>query len=168
LAFFIGLVLAITVVGAAASILGRVLAGWRTGFAIGAAILTTAVGIAVLFGPAIRRMIPEPPVPRGAGVSGAFTYGVLFSIATITTSAGPLLLLLTVAAAIGRPLYGAVLSLAYAVGRGAPFLALAIFSSQISVWMSGVERLRRPFEIVSGAALIGVAAYFAKIAVVGY
>ena len=154
--------------GTAAAVLGRLLAGWRRGFAIGAAALTVLAGLAVLFGPAFRRLVPDPQVPRRAGVPGAFTYGVLFSVATITTSAGPLMLLLTVTAAVGRPLYGALLSLAYAVGRGAPFLAFAIFSGRVQRWLDRVERLRRPFEVVSGVALVAVAAYFVRIAAVGY
>ena len=160
--------LALLALGTAAALLGRLLAGWRRGFALGAAILTAVAGVAVLFGPAFRRVVPDPPVPRRASVQGAFLYGVLFSVATITTSAGPLMLLLTVAAAIGRPVYGALLSLAYAVGRGAPFLALAIFSGRVQHWLERVESLRRPFEIVSGAALVGVAGYFVRIAAVGY
>lgn len=130
--------------------------------------LTAIAGVAVLFGPAFRRLVPNPPIPRDASVSGAFVYGVLFSVATITTSAGPLMLLLTVAAAIGRPVYGALLSLAYAMGRGAPFLALAIFSGRVQRWLERVDRLRRPFEIASGAALVGVAGYFVRIAAIGY
>lgn len=130
--------------------------------------LTAIAGVAVLFGPAFRRLVPNPPIPRDANVSGAFVYGVLFSVATITTSAGPLMLLLTVAAAIGRPVYGALLSLAYAMGRGAPFLALAIFSGGVQRWLERVDRLRRPFEIASGAALVGVAGYFVRIAAIGY
>lgn len=154
--------------GTAAAVLGRLLAGWRRAFAIAAAALTAVAGAAVLFGPALRRQVPDPGIERRSGVAGAFTYGVLFSVATITTSAGPLLLLLTVAAAVGRPLYGALLSLAYAVGRGAPFLVLAIFSAQVQRWIARVERLRRPFEIVSGLALVGVAGYFVYIAATGY
>lgn len=168
LAFFAGLVLTLLVLGTAAAVLGRLLATWRRAFAIGAAILTGAAGLAVLFGPALRQLVPDPPVRREAGASGAFVYGVVYSMATITTSAGPLILLLTVAAAMGRPLYGAILSLAYAVGRGVPFLLLAIFSGGVQRWLSRVERLRRPFEIVSGLALIGVAAYFIRIATTGY
>ena len=168
LSFFGGLVLALVVLGIGAALLGRLLAGWRRGFAIGAAVLTICAGIAVLLGPAFRRVVPDPPVPRKAGVTGAFAYGVLFSVATITTSAGPLLLLVTVAAAIGRPVYGALLSLSYAIGRGAPFLALAIFSGEVQRFLQRVERLRRPFEIVSGVALVVVAAYFVRIAAVGY
>lgn len=111
--------------------------------------------------------MPDPPVRKGSGLAGAFTYGVLFSVATITTSAGPLMLLLTIAAAIGQPAYGALLSLAYAVGRGAPFLALALVSTRIERWLDRVERIRRPFEVVSGVALLAVAAYFVRIATIG-
>lgn len=99
---------------------------------------------------------------------GAFTYGVVFSVATITTSAGPLILLLTAAAAIGKPLYGAVLSLGYAIGRGLPFLLLALFSGHVQRWLDRIERFRRPFEVLSGLALVGVAGYFLRIAAVGY
>lgn len=160
--------LALLALGIAAALLGRLLAGWRSAFAIGAAALTVVAGVAVLLGPVFRRIVPDPAVPRRAGVTGAFTYGVLFSVATITTSAGPLMLLLTVAAALGRPVYGALLSLAYALGRGAPFLALAMFSGHVQQWLERVERLRRPFEIISGAALLAVAGYFVRIAAVGY
>jgi cytochrome c-type biogenesis protein len=168
LAFLLGVVIALVALGTAASLLGRLLAGWRRGFAIGAAVLTALAGLAVLLGPQLRRLVPDPPVPKGSGVAGAFTYGVLFSVATITTSAGPLMLLLTIAAAIGRPAYGALLSLAYAIGRAAPFLALAILSTRVERWLDRVERMRRPFEVVSGVALLGVAAYFAWIATIGF
>ena len=167
LAFFAGLVLALLVLGTAASVFGRLLAGWRRGFAATAALLTAGAGIAIVAGPTLRRTVPDPVVPRRTGMGGAFVYGTLFSLATITTSAGPLLLLLTVAVAIGDPAYGALLSLAYAVGRGAPFLALAAFSGRVQQWLERVERFRRPFEIVSGVALIGVAAYFVRIAIAG-
>lgn len=160
--------LALVTLGTAAAFLGRLLAEWRRGFAVGAAVLTAVAGIAVFFGPAFRRVVPDPAVPRRAGLTGAFTYGVLFSVATITTSAGPLMLLLTIAAAVGRPLYGAVLSLAYAVGRGVPFLLMAVFAARVQRWLDRVERLRRPFEMVSGAALVAVAGYFVRIAALGY
>lgn len=78
------------------------------------------------------------------------------------------MLLLTIAAAIGRPAYGALLSFAYAVGRGAPFLALAILSTRVERWLDRMERMRRPFEVVSGMALLAVAAYFVRIATVGF
>lgn len=166
LAFFVGLVLALLILGTTAATLGRLLSGWRRGFAIGAAALTAVAGFGVLFGPQFRRLVPDPPMPRGSGVAGAFSYGVLFSVATITTSAGPLMLLLTIAAAIGQPAYGAILSLAYAVGRGAPFLALAIFAGRVQRWLDRLERVRRPFEVISGLSLLAVAAYFVRIGLI--
>jgi cytochrome c-type biogenesis protein len=90
----------------------------------------------------------------------------MYSVATLTTSAGPLLLLLTVATAVGRPVYGAAISLAYGVGRGAPFLALGLFAGQLGRWLERVERARRPAEVVSGVALLAVAVYFARLSTV--
>ena len=74
------------------------------------------------------------------------------------------MLLLTVAAAVGRPLYGAALSLAFAVGRGLPFLALGYGaesgSRRLQPWLARLDRGRRTFELVSGAALLALAGYF--------
>jgi cytochrome c-type biogenesis protein len=85
---------------------------------------------------------------------------VLFSVATITTSAGPLILLLTIAAAMGRPAYGAALSIAYSVGRGLPFLALGLFAGRLSSWIERIEPARRVIEVISGIALLGLSIYF--------
>lgn len=91
-------------------------------------------------------------------------YGFLYSVATVTTSAGPLLLLLTIAAAIGNPLYGAALSLSYAVGRGLPFLLLGLFAGTVGAWLARIGRARRIAEVVSGVALIALAVYFVQLA----
>lgn len=164
MAFFGGLVLALTVLGTIAAMVGRLLTQWNVAFALGAAAVTLAAGLATLFAPAIRRRVPDPEIRRRRGVAGAFAYGILFSVATITTSAGPLILLLTVAAAIGRPVYGAGLSLSYGVGRGIPFLALGLFAGRVSAWLARVDRARRYAEIVSGVALLGLAIYFVWLA----
>ncbi len=91
-------------------------------------------------------------------------YGFLYSVATVTTSAGPLLLLLTVAAAIGNPLYGAILSLSYAIGRGLPFLLLGLFAGTVGAWLARIGRARRIAEVVSGVALVALAVYFVQLA----
>lgn len=159
-AFCTGLVLSIVALGIAASYLGRLLAGWRVGFALATAIVSVLAGVAALFAPYLRRRIPAPSFHQRGGVGGAFVYGLAFTVATITTGAGPLLLLLTVTASIGRPAYGALLSLAYGLGRGMPFLLLGILAGTAGAWLARVEHLRRWAEIASGMALIGMAAYF--------
>lgn len=112
----------------------------------------------------MRRYVPNPEVSQRGGIAGAFLYGLLYIVATVTTSAGPLLLLLTIAAAIGRPVYGAALSLSYAIGRGLPFLVLGLFAGTIGAWLARIGRARRIVEVMSGLALVALAFYFVWLA----
>ena len=164
--FFVGLTLTLTVLGTITAVIGRLLTRWNAAFALGAAALTFAAGLATLAGPALRKRVPDPAVRQRSGVLGAFAYGVFNSVATITTSAGPLLLLLTAAAAVGRPTYGAALSLAYGMGRGLPFLAVGLFAGRIGVWLERVDRARRAVEVVSGVTLLGLSIYFVQLATI--
>lgn len=102
-AFAAGLAVCVVTIGTLASILGGLLTQWKVESAIATALLSAVAGAAVLMGPAIRLRVPDLKVRNRRGVAGAFLYGLFYSIATLTTSAGPLLLLMTIAAAIGRP-----------------------------------------------------------------
>ena len=133
-------------------------------FAIGTAIVSLVAGLAAIFGPTVRRYIPDPEISQRGGIAGAFLYGLGFSVATVTTSAGPLLLLLTIAAATGRPVYGAALSFSYAIGRGLPFLLLGLFAGTVGTWLARLGRARRIGEVVSGAVLVLLAVYFLRLA----
>ena len=164
LAFFLGVVLSLLVLGTAAAYFGRVLSQWSVAFAIGAAVFSLLAGLAAIFGPVVRRYIPDPGVAKRGGLAGAFIYGLLYSAATITTGAGPLLLLLTIAAAIGKPFYGAALSLSYAIGRGVPFLLLGLFAGTVGAWLARMGRVRRVAEVISGVALVALAGYFIRLA----
>lgn len=162
--FFAGLMLSLVVLGVLAALFGRVLAQWDAAFAVGAALVTLIAGLAALFGPALRRRVPDPSVRRRGGILGSFLYGTVYSVATITSSAGPLMLVLTVAAAVGRPAYGAGLSLSFAIGRGIPFLLIGLFAGAAGAALARIERYRRPAEVVSGLALLALAGYFAWLA----
>jgi len=164
LSFFGGIVLSLLVLGIAAAYLGRLLSRWSMAFAIGASIFSFAFGLAAIFGPTLRRYVPNPKVTKRGGIAGAFLYGLSYTVATVTTSAGPLLLLLTVAAAIGRPFYGAMLSLSYAIGRGLPFFLLGIFAGTVGSWLARLGRARRILEVASGVGLVSLAFYFAWLA----
>ena len=158
------MVISLLALGIAASYLGRLLSRWSAAFAIGTALFSLVAGLAAIFGPALRRYVPDPEISKRGGMMGAFVYGLCYSAATVTTSAGPLLLLLTVAAAIGRPAYGAALSLTYAVGRGLPFLLLGLFAGTVGAWLARMGRARRVAEVISGVALVALAIYFARLA----
>lgn len=164
LAFYAGITLSLLALGIAASFAGRLFARWNWIFAIVGAVFSLLAGLAAIFGPSLRRRVPDPEIRKRGGLTGAFIYGCLYSVATVTTSAGPLLLLLTVAAAIGHPWYGAFLSLAYAVGRGLPFLLLGLFAGTIGAWLARIGPARRTAEMISGIALVAIAGYFIRLA----
>ncbi len=170
LLFFGGLVLSLTTVGVLAAVSGRVFTSNGPAFSIVAAVVLGLGAVAVLAGPWVRRRVPDPVVRQRGGRAGAFGYGAAYSLATITSSAGPLLLLLTVAAAVGRPVYGGFLSFAFSIGRGAPFLALGYGaehgSQHLGRWLEFLDRGRRPVELLSGVALLGLTGYFLWLATV--
>ena len=163
LMFFLGLVLSIVLLGIAAAYLGRVLTQWATGFAIVTGAISIIAGVAALAAPWIRHHVRNPNIKKGTGPTGAFIYGLSYTIATATTGAGPLLLVLTIVAAIGRPVYGAVLSLFYGIGRGLPFLLVGLFAGGIGAWLARFDRARRTVEVLSGVALIVLGAYFVRL-----
>src|SRR5436190_1233501 len=91
----------------------------------------------------------------GSALSAAFFAGLTLTLTVLGT----------VAAVIGRPAYGAALSLAFGVGRGLPFLAVGVFAQRAGAWLEGVDRTRRVVEVVSGLVLVGLSFYFVRLAV---
>lgn len=156
MAFFIGLLISLTSLGTVAAYLGRVVTSWDAGFSIAIAVITLLVGWAAIFGPAVRRSLPNPEISTRGGVWGAFVYGLLFAVATITSSAAPLLLLLTAAAALNHLTYGALISLAYAVGRGLPFLVVGSLAGTLGTWLARMSHAQRITELMSGIILVGL------------
>ena len=157
LAFFAGIVVNLTVLGAIAGRMGAVLTesfGRYWTLAMAAASLLAAV--LAFYGP--RLQVEKVATLRMPGIAGAFGYGFIFSLGT---SAAPLLLLLTISLAQAKPLYGLLLAFAFGVGRGLPFLLLGVFAGA----MMRLTRLRfwdRAIQVVSGVALLLVSLYYAR------
>jgi hypothetical protein len=61
---------------------------------------------------------------------------------------------MTIAAAVWRPAYDALLSFSYAVGRGAPFLLLGLFVGTVGAWLARMDRARQIRRIESEFAAI--------------
>lgn len=154
-AFFAGLVLSLTALGALAGVLGLVatqaIGQWWMLIMAG---LAFVAALAVLAGPSLR--LPDVTALRQPGFLGAFIYGLVFSLGTPAVS---LLLVLTVAAAEHRPAYGGMLALGYGVGRGLPFLLLGLFSG-------AAMRLRcqpswsRAIQVTTGSLLLVITGYY--------
>jgi cytochrome c-type biogenesis protein len=156
-AFFAGIVINLTLLGALTGRLGA-LATERFGsfWALGMAILSLAAAVFAFWGPRFR--VSQLAGWRRPGLTGAFGYGFIFSLGT---SVAPLLLLLTVSAAKGSPVTGLILAFTFGLGRGLPFLLAGVVASVIT----GLTRLstwRRTVQVVSGCALLLVSAYYAN------
>lgn len=157
LAFFLGIVVNLTLLGAVAGRLGAILTeSFGQYWALAMAAFSIAAAVVVFWGPRVK--VQRLADLRRPGISGTFIYGFIFSLGT---SAAPLLLLLTVSAAQARAEYGLLLAFAFGVGRGLPFLIVGLFAGLI-MRLTSLARWRRPLQIVSGFALLTVAAYYVQ------
>lgn len=157
LAFFFGIVINLTLLGAVAGRLGAILTeSFGRYWALGMAVLSLVAALVAFWGPRVK--VQRLADLRRPGISGAFLYGFIFSLGT---SAAPLLVLLTVSAAQARDEYGLLLAFAFGLGRGLPFLIVGLFAGLIMRFAS-LARWRRPLQIVSGGALLTVAVYYVR------
>lgn len=157
-AFFAGIVVNLTLLGALAGRLGAILTeSFGRYWALGMAVISLIAAIVAFYGPRLREN--RLASLRKPGIGGSFTYGFIFSLGT---SAAPLLLLLSVAAAQASPLYGMLLALAFGLGRGLPFLVVGFFAGAVSRFAQ-LTWLRRSIQFLSGSALLFVGYYYARV-----
>ncbi|MBN9617200.1 MAG: thiol:disulfide interchange protein [Acidobacteriales bacterium 59-55] len=153
--FFLGIVVNLAILGALSGGLGAILGetfGQYWAFTMALASLVAAV---IAFrGPQLD--IERLTRMRRPGVFGAFVYGFIFSLGT---SAAPLLLVLTVAAAHRTAGYGLLLSVAFGIGRGLPFLLIGLFAGTMARFVR-MQRWRRIIQVLSGTALVFVSGYY--------
>jgi len=156
-AFFAGIVINLAILGTLAGRLGAVLTeSFGRYWALSMALVSAAAAVAAFRGP--RLSTEKLASLRRAGAAGAFLYGFVFSLGT---SAAPLLLLLTVAAAQARPEYGFLLAFAFGVGRGLPFLLAGFFAGAL-MRLARLSRWRSAVRLASGCALIFVSLYYMR------
>lgn len=157
LAFFLGIVVNLTLLGAVAGRLGTILTeSFGRYWALAMAVLSFAAAILAFWGP--RLSVDRLAALRKPGLAGAFSYGFIFSLGT---SAAPLLLLMTVAATQANPGYGAVLAFVFGLGRGLPFLLVGLFAG-VLIRLTRIAVWRRAIQTVSGCALLFVSVYYAR------
>lgn len=99
---------------------------------------------------------------RPQGMWGAFGLGVPFSIAICPVCTPALVVLLGVATTVGSAVTGAVLLLAFALGRAVP----VVIGSVAVGWLESLRILaayRRVFEILGGITLVGAGLYMLNV-----
>lgn len=158
LAFFCGIVVCLSILGALAGKLGIFLTEtFGQYWAISMAVISLVAAVFAFYGP--RLTTTKLANMRKPGIGGSFVYGLIFSLGT---SAAPLLLLLSVAAATANPIYGFILALVFAIGRGLPFLVVSAFAGAVTKFAQ-LTWLRRTIQIVSGLALLYVCYYYVRV-----
>ncbi len=158
LAFFCGIVVCLTLLGALAGKLGIFLTEkFGQYWALSMALISALAAVLAFYGP--RMNVTRLASIRKPGVGGSFVYGLVFSLGT---SAAPLLLLLSFAAAKANPLYGFMLALAFGIGRGLPFLIVSAFACAVTKFAQ-LTWIRKSIQIVSGLALLFVCYYYVKV-----
>lgn len=158
LAFFTGIVICLSVLGALAGKLGIFLTEtFGQYWALSMAFISAVAAVFAFYGP--RFTTTKLAAMRKPGIGGSFVYGLIFSLGT---SAAPLLLLLSVAAATANPIYGFILALVFAIGRGLPFLIVSAFAGAVTKFAQ-LTWLRRSIQIISGLALLYVCYYYVRV-----
>jgi cytochrome c-type biogenesis protein len=95
---------------------------------------------------------------RATGIWGAFALGVPFSVAVCPFCTPALVVLLGGVATVGSPLLGAVLLLAFALGRSVP-IALGAWAVGWLENLKPLAKFSRAFETLGGIALIAAGLY---------
>ena len=108
----------------------------------------------------VKLPIPQLAVraKRATSLWGAFALGAPFSVAICPFCTPALVVLLGVAASVGSVLFGALLLLAFAVGRAIP-IALGAWSVGWIQNLRGLAAYGRAFEILGGALLVASGLY---------
>jgi len=157
-AFFAGIVVNLTILGGLASRLGGILTeSFGRYWTLAMALLSLVAAILAFWGPRLKSY--QLAALRKPGLAGAFLYGFIFSLGT---SAAPLLLLLlTVAASYAGTAYGLVLSFAFGLGRGLPYLLVGVFAGAVTR-LARLASWRRLIQFLSGSALLFLSMYYLR------
>jgi cytochrome c-type biogenesis protein len=95
---------------------------------------------------------------RVSGPWGAFALGVPFSIAICPVCTPALVVLLGVTAGIGSPAWGALVLLAFSLGRAVP-IALGAGAMGWLEQMRSLSRYQHAFDVAAGVTLIAMGLY---------
>lgn len=157
-AFSLGILVTLSVLGVAIGGIGVLLTEtFGKYWALAMGVISAIAAVIAFYGPRLR--ISELESLRKPGFGGSFLYGAIFSLGT---SAAPLLLLISVAAAKASLFYGFILAFSFGLGRALPFLLIGFFASAITR-LARLSWLRVSIQWISSAALAFVSFYYIKV-----
>ncbi|WP_332776419.1 cytochrome c biogenesis CcdA family protein [Polaromonas sp.] len=161
--FILGLIVTHVVLGAVAGLGGQ----WverLLGRYWGAALGPLLILMGLLWPGWIRLPLPAASfkAKRVTGMWGAFALGVPFSVAICPICTPALVALLGVVAALGSPLLGATVLLAFAIGRAIP-IGLGAWAIGWLEDLKPLARYQRAFDVVGGIVLVLAGLYMLNV-----
>jgi len=154
--FVLGLSVVFLLLGAAASVFGRIFLAWQDWFLIGAGVVIMIFGAHFVGVYRIGFMDTERRIEagdKGGSSLGAFVLGLAFAFGW-TPCLGPILgAILGIAATEADVARGTVLLAVYALGLGLPFLIVAALFPRLKRFMAWMKRHLDRIEKISGLLL---------------
>nr|WP_311529524.1 cytochrome c biogenesis protein CcdA [uncultured Ralstonia sp.] len=152
--FILGMVIAQTLLGIIAALGGQwaaQLIGREWGLVLGPALIL----LGLVWPGWIKLPLPAIPIraKRVGSGWGAFLLGVAFAVAICPFCTPALIVLLGIAAAVGSPLFGGTLLLAFALGRAVPIILGAVAMGWLES-LSALKRYQKVFEIAGAVVLV--------------
>jgi len=164
--FAVGLAITFMLLGVVAALVGGLIGGTsRVWFYIVAAVCVVIglqmLGVIHLSAPMWFGGLRERVGLRG--VPGALALGLVSGLVASQCATPVLAAILTYVMAEGALLYGAVLLLVYALGRGVPVVLAGTFTGAVKR-LQAMGRWSSLIERASGVVMVGVGLYFVRIA----
>jgi len=152
--FILGMVIVQTVLGVVAGFGGHWVAqliGRKWGLVLGPVLIL----LGLMWPGWIKLPLPTISIraKRASSGWGAFALGVAFAVAVCPFCTPALVVLLSIAAGIGSPLFGGTLLLAFALGRAVPII-LGAFAVGWLEGLSALQRYQKAFEIAGAVVLV--------------
>ncbi len=161
-AFVVGLTVAFMLIGAGAGIAGGLIDRHEAELQLGAGLVTAVVGVAMAAGwmhglPGLQSVarIGVGRLHKPAGDAGAACVGAACALAW-SPCIGPVLAgIIAIAASGHSQAWGALLLVAYSIGLGVPFIALAVGAGRLPERFRVLASThRRTIDILSGITLV--------------
>ncbi len=169
LMFVAGFSTVFVIFGATASVIGQVLLDYRDIVEKVAGVALVAFGVLMLGVIKVPWLYGEARVDlaraRKFGVGAGFVMGMAFA-AGWTPCVGPILgSILALASATGSVAQGALLLLAYSLGLGLPFIAVALLFGRVRPVLQWISRHALVLNRVAGAVLVilGLLVFFGRL-----
>ncbi len=158
-AFVLGFTTVFVMLGASATLVGRLLVAYGNTFAVVAGLLIIVFGLhslGALRTPLLYREKRHHPQRRPRMLLGSYAVGMAFAFGW-TPCIGPILAgVLTLAATRDTVRQGVELLTVYSLGLGVPFLLAALGIGSFLAFLARFRRYYRVVEVATGMLLIGI------------